>query len=87
MEPITGMHLFLSAFKVVSDTIRLGNAIVWGRAGGKRAASVLVRHTSGDAADASDRMICETDRGKLHLDRDGTGRAAKVHFHAQPHCP
>lgn len=87
MEPITGMHLFLSAFKDVPDTIRLENAIFTGIAGGKLAASVFVRHTSGNAADASDRMICETDTGKLHFDRDGTGRAAKVHFHSQPHSP
>jgi Ca2+-binding RTX toxin-like protein len=44
------------------------------------AAVAFVRNTSGNATDASDRIIYETDTGRLYFDRDGTGSAAKVHF-------
>jgi Ca2+-binding RTX toxin-like protein len=70
----------ITDFNVVDDTIRLENAIFLGLANGTLAASAFVRNTSGNAADASDRIIYETDTGKLYFDRDGTGAAAKVHF-------
>jgi Ca2+-binding RTX toxin-like protein len=44
------------------------------------AAVAFVRNTSGNATDASDRIIYETDTGRLYFDRDGTGAASKVHF-------
>ena len=65
---------------MVADTIRLENAIFTGLVGGPLSAAAFVRNTSGNAADASDRIINESDTGKLYFDRDGTGGAAKVHF-------
>ena len=44
------------------------------------AAGAFVKNTSGNAADSSDRIIYESDTGRLYFDRDGTGLAAKVHF-------
>jgi Ca2+-binding RTX toxin-like protein len=70
----------ITDYNVAADTIRLENAVFTGLAGGGLAASAFVRNTSGNAADASDRVIYETDTGKLYFDRDGTGGAAKVHF-------
>jgi serralysin len=49
-------------------------------AGGPLAAGAFVANTSGNAADRSDRIIYESDTGKLFFDKDGTGSAAKVHF-------
>jgi Ca2+-binding RTX toxin-like protein len=70
----------ITDFNVIADTIRLENAIFTGLAGGTLSASAFVRNTSGNATDASDRIIYETDNGRLYFDRDGTGAAAKVHF-------
>jgi Ca2+-binding RTX toxin-like protein len=70
----------ITDFNTISDTIRLENAVFTGLAGGALAASAFVRNTSGNAADASDRVIYESDTGRLYFDRDGTGAAAKVHF-------
>jgi len=70
----------ITDFNVVADTIRLENAIFIGLANGTLAASAFVRNTFGNAADASDRIIYETDTGGLFFDRDGTGAAAKIQF-------
>jgi Ca2+-binding RTX toxin-like protein len=70
----------ITDFNTISDTIRLENAIFTGLAGGTLAAAAFVRNTSGNAADARDRVIYESDTGRLFFDRDGTGAAAKVHF-------
>jgi len=70
----------ITDFNVVADTIRLENAVFTGLAAGTLSAAAFVKNTSGNAADASDRIIYETDTGKLYFDRDGTGAAAKDHF-------
>jgi Ca2+-binding RTX toxin-like protein len=70
----------ITDYNVSADTIRLENAIFTGLATGTLAASAFVKNTSGNAQDASDRIIYESDTGKLYFDRDGTGSAAKVHF-------
>ena len=67
-------------FDVPADTIQLENAVFTGLAAGRLSASAFVKNTSGNAADASDRIIYESDTGKLFFDSDGTGGAAKVHF-------
>ncbi len=69
----------ITDFRVVDDTIHLENAVFTGLRGGALAASAFVKNTSGNAADRSDRVIYESDTGKLFFDRDGTGSAAKVH--------
>ncbi|MCX7301171.1 MAG: calcium-binding protein [Rhodobacterales bacterium] len=70
----------ITDFNVAADTIRLENAIFTGLANGALAGSAFVSNTSGNAADASDRIIYESDTGKLFFDKDGTGGAAKVQF-------
>jgi Ca2+-binding RTX toxin-like protein len=70
----------ITDFNALADTIRLENAIFTGLAAGTLAATGFVQNTSGNAADASDRIIYESDTGRLYFDRDGTGAAAKVHF-------
>ena len=65
---------------MVADTIRLDDAIFKGLLGGTLAASAFASNTSGNAADASDRIIYESDTGKIYFDSDGTGSAAKVQF-------
>ena len=67
-------------FNVLADTIGLENVIFADLADGTLAASAFAHNTSGNAADASDRIIYESDTGRLYFDRDGTGAAAKVHF-------
>ena len=47
---------------------------------GRLSDDAFVRNTSGNAQDSSDRIIYESDTGRLYHDRDGTGAAAKVHF-------
>jgi Ca2+-binding RTX toxin-like protein len=70
----------INDFSALADTIRLENAIFNGLAAGTLGASAFVRNTSGNAVDASDRIIYESDTGRLYFDRDGNGAAAKVHF-------
>jgi serralysin len=42
--------------------------------------SAFARNATGMARDTSDRIIYESDTGKLYYDRDGTGSATRVHF-------
>jgi Ca2+-binding RTX toxin-like protein len=70
----------ITDYNVAADTIRIDNAVFSGLSAGALAGSAFVRNSTGNAADASDRIIYESDTGKLYFDRDGTGSAAKVHF-------
>jgi len=70
----------ITDFGVVDDTIRLDDAIFAGLKTGVLSADAFGQNTSGDAADRSDRIIYESDTGKLFFDKDGTGSAAKVQF-------
>lgn len=70
----------ITDFNVVADTIRLENAIFTGLAAGTLGANAFASNTSGNATDAQDRIIYESDTGRLFFDRHGTGGAAKVHF-------
>ncbi len=70
----------IADFIVVADTIHLENAIFTALTAGTLTAAAFVRNMSGDASDASDRIIYEYDTGNLYYDRDGTGAAARVHF-------
>jgi Ca2+-binding RTX toxin-like protein len=70
----------ITDFRAADDTIRIDNAVFTGLAGGALAGAAFQANSSGNAADASDRIIYESDTGKLFFDSDGTGAAAKVHF-------
>jgi Ca2+-binding RTX toxin-like protein len=70
----------ITDFNPVADTIRIDNAVFTGLTAGALAATAFVQNTTGKAADASDRIIYETDTGALWFDRDGTGAATAVQF-------
>ncbi len=70
----------ITDFDVLADAIRLENAIFIGLSGGTLAASAFAANMTGDATDARDRIIYESDTGNLYFDSDGNGSAAKVHF-------
>lgn len=68
-------------FNVADDTIRLENAIFTAISGtGTLTAAQFVKNSSGTAADASDRIIYETDTGKLFYDSNGSAAGGSVHF-------
>jgi hypothetical protein len=70
----------ITDFNVAADTIRLENAIFKGLAVGTLKASAFAKNASGTATDDLDRIIYETDTGKIYFDKDGAGGVAKVHF-------
>ena len=70
----------ITDYSVAADTVSVENAVFLGLATGVLAATAFVRNTTGAAADASDRIIYETDTGALLFDRDGTGAIAAVRF-------
>jgi Ca2+-binding RTX toxin-like protein len=70
----------ITDFNVADDTIHLDNLAFTGLSNGMLGAVAFARNASGNARDASDRVIYETDTGKLFYDADGKGGAAKVHF-------
>jgi Ca2+-binding RTX toxin-like protein len=68
-------------FNVAADTIELENAIFTVlNAPGTLAAAAFRANTTGLAADASDRIVYETDTGELYYDADGNGAGASVLF-------
>ena len=70
----------ITDFDVVADTIQIDNAVFAGLINGALEATVFASNILGEAADASDRIIYETDTGALYFDVDGTGAAARVQF-------
>jgi Ca2+-binding RTX toxin-like protein len=70
----------ITDYTAVNDTFRLENAVFTGLATGTLSGAAYVQNTTGKAVDASDRIIYETDTGKVFFDRDGTGAAAAVQF-------
>jgi Ca2+-binding RTX toxin-like protein len=71
----------IADFVVADDTIQLENAIFKAlTATGTLTAAAFRANTTGLAGDSSDRIIYETDTGKLFYDADGTGAAAGIHF-------
>ncbi|KQY12219.1 calcium-binding protein [Rhizobium sp. Root482] len=68
-------------FVVADDTIRLDNAIFTKIIGtGTMTSAQFAKNTTGKAADASDRIIYETDTGKLFYDSNGNASGGSVHF-------
>ncbi len=70
----------ITDYTAVNDTFRLDDAVFTGLATGTLSGAAYVQNTTGKAVDASDRIIYETDTGKVFFDRDGTGAAAAVQF-------
>ncbi|WP_428428395.1 calcium-binding protein [Pararhizobium sp.] len=66
----------ITDYNVAADTIQLENAIFTTlTAAGILSATAFVANAAGVAGDASDRIVYETDTGKLFYDQDGNGAA------------
>jgi len=71
----------ITDFVAVDDTMQLDNAIFTAlTTPGTLASAAFYGNDSGKAHDATDRIIYETDTGKLFYDKDGNGSAAAVQF-------
>jgi Ca2+-binding RTX toxin-like protein len=71
----------ISDFVVVNDTMRLENAIFTALSTTGTLASAAFRaNTTGLAGDSSDRVIYETDTGKLYYDANGSAAGGGIHF-------
>ncbi len=71
----------ISGFSVAEDTVKLENAIFTAIVGtGVLTAAQFVASAAGAAVDASDRIIYETDTGKLFYDSNGNAAGGSVHF-------
>ncbi|MCR6501168.1 hypothetical protein MUO32_19205 [Shinella sp. CPCC 101442] len=71
----------ITDFSAKDDTIYLENAVFKAlTTTGKLASSAFVTNSDGTAMDAKDRIVYETDTGKLFYDADGSGDGAAVHF-------
>jgi len=71
----------ITDFNVAADTIRLENAIFNAIVGtGTLSAGQFVANASGTAQDANDRIVYETDTGKLFYDINGSAVGGAVQF-------
>ncbi|WP_331373430.1 calcium-binding protein [Sinorhizobium chiapasense] len=71
----------INGFTVADDTVRLENLIFSAIVGtGTLTAVQFVKNTTGLAADANDRIIYESDTGKLLYDSNGNAAGGSVHF-------
>jgi Ca2+-binding RTX toxin-like protein len=70
----------ITTFSVRDDTIRLESEIFTGLGDGQLAVASFRANASGFARDSSDRIIYETDTGKLFFDADGLGGTVRVQF-------
>jgi len=70
----------INDLSVMDDTIRLDDAAFVGLSLGALSASAFTANLNGQASDALDRIIYETDTGRLYFDADGSGASARVHF-------
>jgi Ca2+-binding RTX toxin-like protein len=70
----------ITDFTVVDDTIRLDDAVFLGLPTGTLEAAAFRANDTGNAAAATDRIIYETDTGKLFFDANGNAAGAKIHF-------
>ena len=70
----------INDFNVADDTIRLDDLVFAGLATKTLAASAFAANLTGTATDALDRIIYETDTGRLYFDADGNGGGARVLF-------
>ncbi|WP_075290122.1 calcium-binding protein [Pararhizobium arenae] len=71
----------ITDFNVADDTIQIENAVFTAiGAAGPLSASKFVKNTTGLAGDNDDRIIYETDTGKLFYDSNGKASGGSVHF-------
>ncbi len=71
----------ITDFTVVDDTIRLENGIFTALVStGTLSASLFASNTTGQAGDANDRIIYESDTGWLYYDSNGSAAGGSVHF-------
>ena len=71
----------ITDFSTVEDRIELENGVFTAlTTTGVLASSAFRANTTGAAEDASDRIVYETDTGKLFYDADGTGTSAAIQF-------
>jgi Ca2+-binding RTX toxin-like protein len=71
----------LTAYVAADDTIRLENAVFTQlTATGALSTASFKANAAGVATDTNDRIVYETDTGKLFYDADGSGAGAAVHF-------
>jgi Ca2+-binding RTX toxin-like protein len=71
----------ITDYNVAQDTVRLENGIFTALVGtGTLTAAQFVKNASGIATDANDRIIYETDTGKLFYDSNGSAAGGQVQF-------
>ncbi len=71
----------ITDFNVAADTIRLDNAVFSAIVGtGTLSLAQFAANASGTAQDASDRIIYETDTGKLFYDSNGSAAGGAIQF-------
>lgn len=72
----------ITDFNVSADTIRLDNAVMaeLGADLGRLDADKFRANAAGEALDAGDRVIYETDTGKLFYDANGNAAGGRTHF-------
>jgi Ca2+-binding RTX toxin-like protein len=69
----------ITDFSTVDDVLQLENSVFTQlTATGVLSSASFVASSTGNAVDASDRVLYETDTGKLFYDADGSGTAVKV---------
>jgi Ca2+-binding RTX toxin-like protein len=70
----------IADFNVADDRFLMSDAVFKALSPGILSAAAFQANTTGLATDATDRIVYETDTGKLFYDADGTGSAAGIHF-------
>jgi Ca2+-binding RTX toxin-like protein len=71
----------ITDFSAADDVVQLENGVFLALATtGTLGAAAFRANTTGLAGDATDRIIYETDTGKLFYDADGNGAGAAIHF-------
>ncbi|MDQ6432589.1 calcium-binding protein [Mesorhizobium sp. LHD-90] len=70
----------IADFNVADDRFLLSDAIFTALSAGTLASAAFLANTTGLAQDSSDRIIYETDTGKVFYDADGIGAIARIQF-------